>query len=556
MNVLSHMIDKAAVNRIIGYHPNCKNIGLTHLCFADDLMVFVEGHARSIEGIIRIFQEFASYSGLKISLEKSTIYFAGISAQIRDQVTTNFPFETGHLPVRYLGLPLLTKRMTASDYAPLIEKVRSKISSWTARALSYAGRLTLIKSVLVSITNFWISAYRLPNSCLKEIEKICAAFLWSGPDLNPNRAKIAWTEICKPINEGGLGIKSLVEANKVSCLKLVWRILSKSESLWVTWIWKYLIRKGSFWLVKESSNMGSWMWKKLLKYRDCAKTMHKVEIKSGSSTSFWFDNWSQLGRLIDITGPRGVIDLGIPLDAMVETALHPRRRRKHRVDILNRIEAEIHTTRQRIRINEKDISMWRFVGDKFKTTFSTKFTWNNIRGTHPTVVWSKGVWFSYSTPKYSFLTWLAIHNKLATGDRIKKWNTGQHVHCVLCTNTEETRDHLFFSCPYSSTIWENLAHRLLQTNYSSNWHQLTAMLHNTRTPRLNLFLLRYVFQATLYHIWRERNARRHGEIPTTTTRQIKLIDGTVRNRLSTITATRNHRYKDGLQLWFSTRSSS
>ena len=83
MNVLFHMINKAAVNRNIGYHPKCKNIGLTHLCSTDDLMVFVEGHARSIEGIIRIFHEFASHSGIKISLEKSTIYFAGISDQIK-----------------------------------------------------------------------------------------------------------------------------------------------------------------------------------------------------------------------------------------------------------------------------------------------------------------------------------------------------------------------------------------------------------------------------------------------------------------------------------------
>ena len=79
MNVLSHMIDDAAVRRNIGYHPKCKKIRLTHLCFADDLMVFVDGHKRSIEGIINIFKEFAGRSGLQISLEKSTIYVAGIS---------------------------------------------------------------------------------------------------------------------------------------------------------------------------------------------------------------------------------------------------------------------------------------------------------------------------------------------------------------------------------------------------------------------------------------------------------------------------------------------
>jgi len=86
-------------------------------------MVFVDGHARLVEGIIQEFQEFASKFGLKKNLEKPTVYFAGILDQTGDHITSNFLFETGQLPVRYLGLPLLTKRMTTTDYAPLLEKI-------------------------------------------------------------------------------------------------------------------------------------------------------------------------------------------------------------------------------------------------------------------------------------------------------------------------------------------------------------------------------------------------------------------------------------------------
>ena len=79
MNVLSHLLDKSTAQKIIGYHPRCQNILLTHLCFADDLLVFTDGTKRSIEGILKIFEEFAHISGLKISLENSTLYTAGIS---------------------------------------------------------------------------------------------------------------------------------------------------------------------------------------------------------------------------------------------------------------------------------------------------------------------------------------------------------------------------------------------------------------------------------------------------------------------------------------------
>lgn len=46
MNVLSHMIDKDAERREIGYHPKCKNILLPHLYFVDDLLVFTDGTKR------------------------------------------------------------------------------------------------------------------------------------------------------------------------------------------------------------------------------------------------------------------------------------------------------------------------------------------------------------------------------------------------------------------------------------------------------------------------------------------------------------------------------
>lgn len=62
MNILSRMIDEGAIERKIGYHPKCKQIQLSHLCFANDLMVFVDGRKKSIDGIINIFDSFAERS--------------------------------------------------------------------------------------------------------------------------------------------------------------------------------------------------------------------------------------------------------------------------------------------------------------------------------------------------------------------------------------------------------------------------------------------------------------------------------------------------------------
>jgi len=114
--------------------------------------------------------------GSEISMEKSTLYLAGIQASNYQAISNHFSFDIGQLPVRYLGLPLVTKRLSSADYLPLIEQSRHRIGTWTSRFLSYAGRLNLISSVLSSITNFLMAAFRLPRACLREINKICSAF--------------------------------------------------------------------------------------------------------------------------------------------------------------------------------------------------------------------------------------------------------------------------------------------------------------------------------------------------------------------------------------------
>lgn len=168
-------------------------------------------------------------------------------------ILEHFPFDSDLLPDRYLGLPLMTKRMTMNNYTPMLEWIRKRLTSWTTRQLLFAGRLQLIGSVIHSIKNFWMSAFGIPRQCVKEIDNLCSEFLWSGPELNPRKAKFAWSEVCKPINEGGRGLKSLTEANTVCFLKLklIWRILSSRTVLWVKWIERYLIRKGSLWSVSE-----------------------------------------------------------------------------------------------------------------------------------------------------------------------------------------------------------------------------------------------------------------------------------------------------------------
>lgn len=229
--------------------------------------------------------------------------------------------------------------------------------------------------------------------------------------------------------------------------------------MWVRWVHHFLIRRESFWSLNDSLNIGSWIWRKILKYRTLARHYHRKEVGNGETISFWYDKWSELGCLYMLLGLRGVVELGVPLNASVAEAWSSRQRRHHRTYILNHIKEVLQLKRHHSASHAADISLWWSKWDRYKLGFNIKNTCLLIWDTSPLVPWHKGVWFKLSTPIYSVFTWLAILNRLSTGDQMQKWNRGAHITCTLCNAWLETRDHLFFACWYSAKIWKKTSTR-------------------------------------------------------------------------------------------------
>ena len=152
MNVLSRLLDVAVVYRVFSYHPKCKKVGLTHLCFVDDLLIFTKGNVDFVVGIQRVLQVFYSFSQLNNA--KCEIYSTGIGREVLEEIQQKTGFKLGLLLVRYLGVPLVTRRLTNNDCAPLIEKITARIHHWVVKFLSYAKRLQLIQFILFSLQNF------------------------------------------------------------------------------------------------------------------------------------------------------------------------------------------------------------------------------------------------------------------------------------------------------------------------------------------------------------------------------------------------------------------
>ncbi|GJY41345.1 RNA-directed DNA polymerase, eukaryota, reverse transcriptase zinc-binding domain protein [Tanacetum coccineum] len=133
------------------FHFGCKGMKLTHVCFADDLLVLCHGDVESVTVVRDTIDEFSKCSGLLPNFYKSTIFFRSVKDEIQKEILEILPFEKGKLPMKYLGVHLTTKRLGIKNCKCLVDKVRSSIFNWKNKCLSYAGRLQLIASILESI---------------------------------------------------------------------------------------------------------------------------------------------------------------------------------------------------------------------------------------------------------------------------------------------------------------------------------------------------------------------------------------------------------------------
>nr|KYP57513.1 Retrovirus-related Pol polyprotein LINE-1 [Cajanus cajan] len=151
---------------------------LSHLAFADDLILFAEATLDQVEVIQSCLNHFCASSGQKVSIEKTRIYFSkNVSHIVRNEVSSAFGFQRTDNLGKYLGIPAHHSRVCRRDYQGIIERVNKRLSGWKSSTLSFAGRLTLCKSVLSAIPSYTMQSVFLPRSVCDEVDRLCSNFL-------------------------------------------------------------------------------------------------------------------------------------------------------------------------------------------------------------------------------------------------------------------------------------------------------------------------------------------------------------------------------------------
>ena len=532
MNVLSLMLNKAAEMGSFGYHPGCEELQLTHLCFADDLLIFLDGTEKSLRGVLSVLANFERMSGLSMNVEKTSLFCSGLSERDLQHFTNVFHLKHATLPVRYLGLPLCSRKLSVKDCDPLLSQIRKKFHSWTHRFLSFAGRLTLLSSVISGIIGFWSSVFFLPKKICRKINSLCSSFLWHGKTDIASGAKVAWHDVCFPKKEGGLGLRHIGSWIDTCALKLIWMMFFRAGSLWVAWIRQKYLSISSFWALNATNYAYSWIFRRLLKLRPKALQFLSIKIGNGDSTFFWWDPWTPYGSLYHFLGVDGPSRLGIPLFSTVAEVWNvdgwslPNGRTERQV-LLSAFISTITFS------SASDKAIW-VVNGLPCLSFSSKDVWNSIRGSRALCSWASLVWHKAVIPKHATTTWTFILNRNPTLDRMASWGYDIESDCLLCGVAQEARNHLFFECSFSAQVWNLLTRKLGIFAPPTTWDHVLLWLPTALPNKYGKLAVLLAWQGVIYELWRERNRRYHDGLTLSPTSVAKLVLSTIVNKCTAL----------------------
>ncbi|CAL5358759.1 unnamed protein product [Camellia sinensis] len=280
-----------------GVRASVQGHAISHLFFADDLLLFGSAEERNCQTIMDVLRKFSAISGLKLNLLKSKIFMSPNVSISKARNSSGLCGISLTLDLgRYLGILLLHSRCSRNHFQFIIDKIQSRLSEWKTSMLSFTGRATLIQLVTYAILTYSMQTMLLLANICKVIDKHNRNFLGDDCENKKRIHLLNWATICNSKKFGGLGLRKAKLQNSALLSKLGWRTICKDSSLWVKVLErKYLLNDQ---LMTYSSKRNSFLtWRGILKSRDVLRKGIKWGVGDGSKISIWHDWWCREASL-------------------------------------------------------------------------------------------------------------------------------------------------------------------------------------------------------------------------------------------------------------------
>jgi hypothetical protein len=147
MDVLHRMFEKASRDGVLRL-TEPREIKFQCSMYADDVILFIRPTAQEARAVKEILRLFGEATGLKTNLAKCSITPIFGGEESMDEIVNILGCQVQQFPIRYLGLPLSTKKIPKPEVHSVVEAVARKMPPCHGSLMARSGRLVWIKSVL------------------------------------------------------------------------------------------------------------------------------------------------------------------------------------------------------------------------------------------------------------------------------------------------------------------------------------------------------------------------------------------------------------------------
>lgn len=206
MEVLGQSITKAVENkRWDAIHLTKGGQPLSHLFFADDLLLMGSVSFSQARVMEHILGEFCAISGQKVNRSKSRVWFSPRTpTYLRHSICSGLGVQATLDLGMYLSAPLIHGRVTRRSYHHLVLKVRHRLATWKLRTLSRAACVLLIQTTLCAIPLYTMQMVALPLAIIRKLMKFCIAFFGVRSRDKGNSTPLAGPKFVVPVSRAAL----------------------------------------------------------------------------------------------------------------------------------------------------------------------------------------------------------------------------------------------------------------------------------------------------------------------------------------------------------------
>jgi hypothetical protein len=205
--VLATLMKKAArQGKVTGVMTHLIPKGITHIQYADDTIIMVEGDDKSVTHMKLILYCFEWLFGLKINYHKSEAYVFGMSEGDQVRIANMLNYNLGRLHMKYLGILVNDVKLGMVPLSSVAKKVSKRVPPWKGKHMSSRGRLILTNNCLSSLPTYTMGFYLVPLGIHRKMDHVRAKFFWRGAGGEFKCHMMRWSAVCHPKMFGGRGI--------------------------------------------------------------------------------------------------------------------------------------------------------------------------------------------------------------------------------------------------------------------------------------------------------------------------------------------------------------